>query len=82
MTPPSDPLMERFEAEEQHRKDHPWDWQYVLRCRECGAERIEPIHRSEIGKARQVYGLPPDAHVVITGYCKQHSGPDEPEEEA
>ena len=80
MTRQPDELTERLLAQELRWKEHPWDYQAIVSCRQCEGERIIPVSYSNISKYRHANGLPADAHVKIATYCAK-CDPEGPEEE-
>lgn len=76
-----DELTRRILAEEAHRVNHPWDWQILHRCTQCGKEKIVPIHRSEITQFRTKHNLEANEKVTICGICDECSGKEKDNED-
>ena len=65
--------------EEIDRTVHPVDWEYRVKCRECGSETISGSPKTEILKYRKLKNLAPGTPVVLESTCAKCGGPDDEE---
>lgn len=67
----SDDLTERLLAQDQDQLQHPDDYRFLVICMDCGKEESRPISKADIYKAREFYGLKPDALVQVRSHCAE-----------